>query len=66
MQTIKISSEYAGLRLDKVLAILLTSTSRSKIQEYIDGGFILVNSKQEKASLKLKEGDEISIVNNIL
>lgn len=61
MQTIKISSEYAGLRLDKVLAILLTSTSRSKIQEYIDGGFILVNSKQEKASLKLKEGDEISI-----
>jgi len=61
MKNLKISSEYAGLRLDKVLAILLESTSRSKIQEYIDSGFILVNSKQEKASLKLKEGDEISI-----
>lgn len=61
MQTIRISNELANIRLDKALSISLTSTSRSKIQEYIDGGFVLVNSKQEKASYKLKEGDEICI-----
>ena len=61
MQTIRISNELANTRLDKALLIYLTSTSRSKIQEYIDGGFVLVNSKQEKASYKLKEGDEIYI-----
>lgn len=61
MQTIRISNKLANTRLDKALSISLTSTSRSKIQEYIDGGFVLVNSKQEKASYKLKEGDEICI-----
>ena len=61
MQKIKINDELVDVRLDKAISILLESTSRSKIQEHIDKGFILVNSKQEKASYKLRKDDEISI-----
>ena len=61
MQTIKTSEKIAGLRLDKALSIELESVSRSKIQEYIDNGFVLVNNKQEKASYKLSIGDEITV-----
>ncbi len=61
MKKEKISNNLAGTRLDKALSILLTSTSRSKIQDYIDGGYILVNAKKERSSYKLKEGDEITI-----
>lgn len=61
MQKFKISEDNVGLRLDKALANLLPSISRSKIQEYIDGGLVLVNSKQEKASFKLRLNDEITI-----
>lgn len=61
MQKFKISEDNVGLRLDKALANLLPSISRSKIQEYIDGGLVLVNSKQEKASFKLRLNDEITV-----
>ena len=61
MQKIKINNDLANTRLDKAISILLASTSRSKIQDYIDSGLILVNSKQEKASYKLRDGDEITI-----
>lgn len=61
MQNIKITENNVGLRLDKALSNLLPSISRSKIQEYIDGGLVLVNSKKEKASFKLRLNDEITI-----
>lgn len=49
------------MRLDKALSLILRDVSRSKIQQYIDEGFILVNNKKEKSSYKLEESDEISI-----
>lgn len=61
MKTIKISNEYISLRLDKALSLILSDVSRSKIQEYLKDGYILVNNKIEKASYKLEENDEISI-----
>ena len=61
MQKIKINNDLKDLRLDKALSQILTSTSRSKIQDYIDNGLILVNGKIEKSSYKLRENDEISI-----
>ena len=64
MNKFVISSNEANLRLDKCLSLLMESTSRSKIQEYIDNGLILVNQKVEKASYKVQENDEI-IVNEI-
>ncbi len=64
MKTIKVSEDYEGLRLDKALSILLEDISRSKIQEYLTQGLILVNSKNEKSSYKLSVGDEI-VVNDL-
>jgi len=61
MKKIKINNDLVNVRLDKAISILLESTSRSKIATYIDDGLILVNSKKEKASYKLKENDEILI-----
>lgn len=49
------------MRLDKALSLILSDVSRSKIQQYIDECFILVNNKKEKSSYKLEESDEISI-----
>ena len=48
MKQIKASKDLENLRLDKALAIMLEGVSRSKIQSYLDNGFILVNSKEEK------------------
>lgn len=61
MKRITISNNYEDFRLDKALSLILESTSRSKIQEYIDSGFVHVNNKNEKASYKLRNGDEIII-----
>lgn len=61
MKQIKVSSELINVRLDKALSSLLSDVSRSKIQSHLENGLILVNSKQEKASYKLKENDVISV-----
>lgn len=61
MKKVKISKSLEGLRLDKALSTLLEDLSRSKIQSHLENGYILVNSKIEKPSYKLHEGDEIEI-----
>ncbi len=61
MQKIKVDEANISVRLDKFLSTVLSDVSRSKIQQYIDEGFILVNNKKEKASYKLDINDEIEI-----
>lgn len=61
MEKKKINDELIGLRLDKALSLLLKDVSRSKIQEYLKDGYILVNGKNEKPSYKLDLDDEILI-----
>ena len=61
MQKIVVNNEYISLRLDKFLSLVLSDVSRSKIQHYIDEGFILVNNKKEKTSYKLEENDEVLV-----
>ena len=61
MKQIRVTKELENIRLDKALSSLLEDVSRSKIQEHLDNGLILVNSKKEKASYKLKENDVIEI-----
>ena len=61
MKTIKVSKDLENTRLDKALSLLLEDVSRSKIQEHLDNGLILVNSKKEKSSYKLRENDEITV-----
>ena len=61
MKQIKANKELENLRLDKALSLVLEGVSRSKIQSYLENGLILVNSKEEKASYKIRENDLIEI-----
>lgn len=60
-QTIKITKENEGKRLDKFLGDLFTDFSRSHLQNLIEKGEVLCNGKVVKTGLKLKEGDEIAV-----
>lgn len=57
----KIVVNDSNERLDKFLSTN-TDYSRSLITKLINNEFILVNGKKEKASYKVKENDEISIL----
>lgn len=50
------------IRIDKFLMVRLENASRSKIQNAIEQGNVLVNGKTVKASYKVKPLDDISIV----
>jgi len=50
------------LRIDKFLMHRVENASRSRIQNAIETGSVLVNEKQVKASYKVKPADVISIV----
>jgi len=52
----------AGERLDVWLAERLADMSRSAVSKLIDSGCVLVNEKQEKASFKIRLGDEIRVM----
>lgn len=56
-----VDKKLANTRLDKALSELLSDTSRTKIKSYLDSGLILVNNRQEKASYKVVENDEIFV-----
>lgn len=60
-QTIKITKENEGKRLDKFLDDLFTDFSRSHLQNLIEKGEVLCNGKVVKTGLKLKEGDEVAV-----
>ena len=60
-RTIEVPVEAAGQRLDQYLAAQLEGVSRSRVQMLMDQGDVLVNGEREKASLKLRGGERISI-----
>ena len=53
--------DHAGLRLDHFLQQQLADYSRSRLQEWIKGGRVLVNDRPEKVSHLLREGDAIDV-----
>ena len=61
MQECKIGPEEQNIRLDKIIANIDNSISRTSVQRLIEEGKILVNKKQEKPSYKVNEGDVIEI-----
>ena len=61
MQEYKIGPEEQNIRLDKIIANIDNSISRTSVQRLIEEGKILVNKKQEKPSCKVNEGDVIEI-----
>ena len=56
-----ITNEYVGIRLDKVLATILTDKTRNNILKLIEDGYVLVNGKTIKPSQKACLNDEIEI-----
>ena len=61
MQEYKIRQDEQNIRLDKIIASIDNSISRTSVQRLIEEGNILVNEKQEKPSYKVNEGDIIKI-----
>jgi 23S rRNA pseudouridine1911/1915/1917 synthase len=55
-------ADVAGLRLDKFVGERCSEISRTHAQQLIQDGFITVNGKSAKPSLKLNIGDKIDIV----
>ena len=53
--------EEVGTRLDKYLANALPDLTRTRLQQLIKEGYVLVNSKQEKSSYKIQNEDLIEI-----
>lgn len=63
MEKINIAvEENANWRLDKIVAKKMPEFSRTRIQEMINHGLVLVNQKMEKPSYKIKIGDQIEII----
>ena len=53
---------YAGVRIDKYLAEVMSDYSRSFLQKQLKDGNVTVNGKQAKASYKVAEEDEIAVL----
>lgn len=60
-QQIKIEAEYSGYRLDQALNGLMPDYSRSKIQEWIQQGFICLNHRSCKPKHRVYGGDLIDL-----
>lgn len=59
---IKVEKGQVTMRIDKFIMIRVANTTRTKIQNACDAGFVLVNGKAVKSNYKIKPFDEISIV----
>ena len=59
--TIEVPGEAAGQRLDQFLTAQLDGVSRSRVQMLMDQGDVQVNGELEKASMKLRGGEHITI-----
>ena len=60
--TISVAAEYAGQRLDQFLTAQLPDISRARGQQLIAEGKVLVNASPAKPSLKLRGGEDITIL----
>jgi 23S rRNA pseudouridine1911/1915/1917 synthase len=59
---ISISAEDSGTRLDRAVAKECPELSRTRVQELIEGGLVLLNGKPAKDSHKVRAGDVIEVV----
>jgi 23S rRNA pseudouridine1911/1915/1917 synthase len=54
----------AGTRLDRFVAAHCPELSRSRVQELIEAGMVLVNGKPPKPSQKLRGGELITVASS--
>ena len=59
---ISVAEEDAGLRLDRIVARHCPQLSRTRVQELIEGGLILLNGRKAKDAHKVRAGDTIEVV----
>jgi 23S rRNA pseudouridine1911/1915/1917 synthase len=60
-----VEQENAGQRLDLFLASRLAPTSRARVQQLISQSKVLVSGQHEKASFKLRGGEQIEILDEV-
>lgn len=61
METMELIANDSGIRIDKYLADILVDLSRTRLQQFINDGYVLVNGKNVKNSYKLQKDDLIEI-----
>jgi len=60
-QQFRIENEYSGFRFDQAVNRLLPDFSRSKVQEWIQQGFICLNNQAAKPKQRVYTGDLIDL-----
>jgi 23S rRNA pseudouridine1911/1915/1917 synthase len=60
-QSFQIEKQMAGNRLDQALHQLLPGYSRSKIQQWIQQGFVCINDEHCKPRQKVYSGDQVNL-----
>jgi 23S rRNA pseudouridine1911/1915/1917 synthase len=60
-RTFDVAAEARGQRLDQFLAAQIEGVSRSRVQLLIEQGDVLVDGAREKASLKLRGGERVTV-----
>ncbi len=61
IETLVVPGEADGWRLDQFLVGELDGVSRSRVQQLIEQGDVQVDGKREKASLKLRGGETVTV-----
>src|SRR5215467_4116139 len=61
-KSFKVDAGQEPIRIDKWVQHRLENASRNKIQQAIEAGFLMVNSKQVKSNYKIKPGDHILLM----
>src|SRR5438128_12452799 len=64
-QVFAVEQENAGQRLDLFLASRLAPTSRARIQQLISQDKVLVSGQRDKASFKLRGGEQMEILDEV-
>jgi 23S rRNA pseudouridine1911/1915/1917 synthase len=58
---LSITADEAGQRLDRYLVSVLSDISRTRIQELIADGIVLVNGRPSKPGYALRAGDQVQV-----
>jgi len=61
---IAVPPEAEGQRLDQFLVSQIPDVSRSRVQQMLAGEIVLVDGKAAKSSLKLRGGEQITVLGN--
>ena len=59
--TLRLNSEFCGMRLDKVLAQLVPQYSRSRLQQWIDEGHVSVDGRPARSKTTMLGDEAVSV-----